>query len=182
MDTSSSSVFYPSEDTQQLEIAHSSAFRQAVIDLFASITTAIESHGSLLEKVERTIDDMTPVIMERRAQVKSLQQQVTELRSSQGKRGKTPVAKEKTSHPRSRFHNPDTCSRRKTTITSFIRHSRPAWNSLRLKGSMRSDYMSVPTIACTTHFWSIRWKDAPPSRIDCRDTGSWDADRFQMKS
>lgn len=108
----------------QLEIAHSSAFRQAVIDLFASITTAIESHGSLLEKVERTIDDMTPVIMERRAQVKSLQQQVTELRSSQGKRGKTPVAKEKTSHPRSRFHNPDTCSRRKTTITSFIRHSR----------------------------------------------------------
>jgi len=35
VDTSSSSVFYPSEDTQQLEIAHSSAFRQAVIDLFA---------------------------------------------------------------------------------------------------------------------------------------------------
>lgn len=117
-----------------------------------------------------------------RAQVKSLQQQVTELRSSQGKRGKTPVAKEKTSHPRSRFHNPDTCSRRKTTITSFIRHLRPAWNSLRLKWSMRSDYMSVPTIACTTYFWSIRWKDAPPSRIDCRDTGSWGADRFQMKS
>lgn len=117
-----------------------------------------------------------------RAQVKSFQQQVTELRSSQGKRGKTPVAKEKTSHPRSRFHNPDTCSRRKTTITSFIRHSRPAWNSLRLKWSMRSDYMSVPTIACTTHFWSIRRKDAPPSRIDCRDTGSWGADRFQMKS
>lgn len=54
--------------------------------------------------------------------------------------------------------------------------------SLCLKGSMRSDYMSAPTIACTTHFWSIRWKDAPPSRIDCRDTGSWDADRFQMKS
>ncbi|KAK4414698.1 hypothetical protein Salat_2576700 [Sesamum alatum] len=91
---------------------------------FASITTAIESHGSLLEKLERTIDDMTPVIMERRAQVKSLQQQVTELRSSQGKRGKTQVAKDKTSHPRSRFHNPDTCSRKKTTITSFIRHSR----------------------------------------------------------
>lgn len=108
---------------------------------------------------------MTPVIMERRAQVISIQQQVTELRSSQGKRGKTPVAKEKTSHPRSRFHNPDTCSRIKTTITSFIRHSRPAWNSLRLKESMKSDYISVPTIACTTHFWSIRWKDAPPSRF-----------------
>ena len=33
-----------------------------------------------------------------------------------------------------------------------------AWNSLRLKGSMRSDYMSVPTIACTTHFWSGRMR------------------------
>lgn len=43
-------------------------------------------------------------------------------------------------------------------MTSFIWHSRPAWNSLRLKWSMRSDYMNVPTIACTTHFLAIRWK------------------------
>ncbi|KAK4419459.1 hypothetical protein Salat_2358800 [Sesamum alatum] len=100
---------------------------------------------------------MTPVIMERRAQVKSLQQQVTELRSSQRQRGKTPVAKEKTSYPRSKFHNPDTCSRRKTTITLF-HPALMAWNSLRLKGSMRSDYMSVPTIACTTNFWSGRMR------------------------
>lgn len=61
-----------------------SLFKKFLLKAQAGSTAQELASEDMLEKVERTIDDMTPVIMERRAQVKSLQQEVTELRSSQG--------------------------------------------------------------------------------------------------
>ncbi|KAL0386620.1 UNVERIFIED_CONTAM: hypothetical protein Slati_4554300 [Sesamum latifolium] len=104
--------------------------------------------------------------MERRAQVKSLQQQVTELRSSQGKRGKTPVAKEKTSHPRSRFIIQIHVQGEKRLLPLSS-----GTHGMELPPPKREHEVGLyerPNY-CLYHPFLVR-KDAPPSRIDCRDT------------